>query len=385
MMRVLPLADRLRAFHEVVIATDGRRWLETIRFRGYEPHILPGIVSGAILEGGSAGLADHYIRQAVAWDLDLLRRLQPRVVVIDWRPSMRLAAAILGLPVVAIANVHVTRAYRGRRAAPALHPIVRRVGQRAGDLLMPLLEPVFQRVWARPYQQIAREHGAEGWADLRDYIIGDVTLYPDLPCLAPARPGSGIYIGPLISPPAADKLPALRGPVLYISTGSEDVQRFAPQLVAAIGDWPGDVVVTRGSNADQGVWPAGWIVRNYVDPAALYAGGRPVVWVYHGGNGSSYQLLQRWVAAPHATHGAVALPFHVEHQWNVRTMRRLGAVSVDALAQRLDDPAQQRRVGGALRALAATPLPPPPQPLVQEVRTYGDAVGRAVAEIERWL
>lgn len=385
MMRVLPIADQLRKHRSVAIGTDGHRWLEAIRFRGYEPHVLPGVISGAILEGGSAGLADHYIKQAVDADLALLRRLQPRVVVIDWRPSMRLAASILGIPVIAIANVHVTRAYRGWRAAPALHPIVCRVGQHVGDLLMPLLEPIFQRAWARPYQQIARAHGVKGWADLRDYIVGDVTLYPDLPSLMPARSGSGTFIGPLISPPAADGLPALRGPVLCISMGSEDAQRFAPQIVAAVGDWPGDVVVTLGSRTAQGVWPERWIERNYINPAALWAQGHPVVWLYHGGNGSSYQLLQRWVAAPHTTHGAVILPFHVEHQWNAKMMQRLGAASVGALAQRLDDPAQQQQVGHALRTLAAAPLPPPPRRLVQDVQTYQDAVGRAVREIERWL
>jgi len=384
-MRVLPIADRLRGHRAVEIGTDGQRWLEAIRYRGYEPHVLPGVVSGANLEAGSVALADRYIQQVVDADMALLQRLQPRLVVIDWRPSMRLAAAILGIPVVAIANVHVTRAYRGWRAAPALHPLVRRVGQRVGDMLMPLLEPVFQRAWARPYQRIAQAQGIRGWPDLRDYIAGDVTLYPDLPSLAPARAGSGTFIGPLISSPVAGEVPALRGPILYITAGSDDMQRFAPQIVAAARDWPGDVVVTRGGYADQGVWPTHWIAQNYVELGALYAQGLPVVWLYHGGNGSSYQLLQRWVAAPRATHGAVILPFHVEHQWNSKMMQRLGAASVSVLAQRLDDPAHQQRVSEALRVLAAAPQPPPPLRLVREVQTYQDAVGRAAREIEQCL
>ena len=68
---------------------------------------------------------------------------------------MRLAAALQGIPVVAIANVQVTKRYSGPQAAPARHPLTQLLGQRGADRLMPRVAPVFVRQWAAPYRAAA--------------------------------------------------------------------------------------------------------------------------------------------------------------------------------------------------------------------------------------
>jgi hypothetical protein len=140
---------------------------------------------------------------------------------------MRLAAVLMNIPVVAIVNAHVTRHYRGPLAAPEQHPITRRLGRRVADRLMPLLAPIFHRCWAWLYQEYARTHGNRGWSDLRNYLVSDSTLFPDLPSLAPARLDSGISIGwPAGAVPLPlEPLPPLRDPVLYLSLGSLSTDR----------------------------------------------------------------------------------------------------------------------------------------------------------------
>jgi len=301
-------------------------------------------------------------------------------VLLDWRPSMRLAAAILGIPVVALVNAHVTRQYRGPLAAPEQHPITRRVGRRLADRLMPIVSPFFYRQWARPYQQYARAHGHRGWSDLRDYLTGDSTLYPDLPSLAPTRPGKGIHIGPLVQYPLpTEPLPPLRDPVLYLTLGSLSTgPKTTAALIAAVVGWPGSVIATHaGWTRD---WPAEWVTAEYVDPFMIMQQGHRAAWMFHSGNGSSYQLLQLWAMNHTQCAGAIALPFHVEQEWNAHKLADLGVVTMIGSLHNLGN-----AVRDALMALPDHRLPPPPAQLTQELALYADAPQRAAEEVRRWL
>lgn len=381
--RVLAVADVLREQGQaVLLATDGVPWIAIATQRGIAVEVLPPIVSTAGLGGGSLALPAAMVHAAIRADIELLRRIRPRLVLLDWRPSMRTAAAICGVPVAAIVNAQVTRHYAGRLAAPARHPITRIVGQRLADRLMPLLAPVFFRRWARPYQQVARAHGCAGWPDLRDYLTGDITLYPDLPSLAPTRNG-GTYIGPLIQYPLpATPLPPLRDPVLYVTIGSlPGDSRTTSALAAAIAGWPGSVVATRGGRDT--AWPESWISVEYTDPLALTQAGDRVAWVYHGGNGSSYQLLTAWADDPARCAGAVALPFHVEQDWNATRLARLGVVRAIHSFHYLDrDRDQVRRSIAALQDTALLPMSPA---LAHEIAASTHAARRAAQELAPWM
>jgi UDP:flavonoid glycosyltransferase YjiC (YdhE family) len=250
---------------------------------------------------------------------------------------------------------------------------------------MPWLAPCFFHQWARPYQIYARAHGHAGWPDLRDYLVGDRdgdrigTLYPDLPLLAPTIPRSGRYIGPLADYPLPfDPLPTLCSPVLYITLGSVPATQFVDALVSAVGDWPGSVVATRGGRG--GDWPAHWISVNYADPVQVCKQVDWMAWLFHAGNGSSYQLLQSWTAAPQHCAGAVALPFHAEQQWNADHLAGLGAVRAIGSLHHL--------TGSVIQVLIQPPettLPLPPDFLVAELTAYAHAPQRAAKEILRWL
>lgn len=213
-------------------------------------------------------------------------------------------------------------------------------------------------------------------------MTGDITLYPDLPSLAPTRNG-GTYIGPLIQYPLpASPLPPLQDPVLYVTIGSLPADpRTTAALDTAVDGWPGSVVATRGGRDT--TWPDSWISVEYTDPLALAQAGYRVAWIYHGGNGSSYQILNAWVADHTRVAGAVALPFHVEQHWNATRLAAFGAVrAIHSLHRLVRDAGDVRR---AIASLRATSLPPPPPTLVRELETYADSAQRAAREVSPWL
>lgn len=155
--RVLAVAEVLRERgHPIVVATDGTPWLPIATQQGFAVEVLPTIVSTVGLGGGSLALPAEMVRATISADITLLRRVQPRLILLDWRPSMRVAAAICGVPVVAIVNAQVTRHYSGPLAAPERHPITRVVGQRLADRLMPLLSRSSSAVGPGP---TSRSHG----------------------------------------------------------------------------------------------------------------------------------------------------------------------------------------------------------------------------------
>src|SRR5437016_6097580 len=106
--RPLAVADILRTQGiDVCVATNERPWVPIARARGYPIEYLPTIIDSEALRRGSLALSDDLVEAAMTADLALLDRYKPHVVLLDWRPSMRLAAAIKGVPVVAIVNAHV--------------------------------------------------------------------------------------------------------------------------------------------------------------------------------------------------------------------------------------------------------------------------------------
>lgn len=121
----------------------------------------------------------------------------------------------------------------------------------------------------------------------------------------------------------------------------------------------------------------------YTDPLALTQAGYRVAWIYHGGNGSSYQILNAWVADHTRVAGAIALPFHVEQHWNATRLAALGAVcSIHSFHRLAGDVGDARQ---AIATLRATALPPPPPPLVHEIAAYADSAQRAARELGPWL
>ncbi len=382
-MRIIAIANAMRSEHTVSLATDGG-WEDVFLRYGYEYKRLTGTLVEKALESSSLSTPLSRLHQTLIDDILLLEQQKPDLVVTDWRPTMRLAAKIVGIPCIAVVNPHITRSYRGRRAAPAEHPIVKWFGQQFGDMLMPILEPIFQRIWAKPYRQLAQIYGLKGWHDLRDYVIGDATLYPDLPSLNPVRSNKGIFVGPITLSPAITELPQLHSPVLYITAGSEKLHQFADNIVQIVNPWPGSVVVTLGGYPAREAWPDHWVVRDYVDLKSIYAQNVDIVWLYHGGNGSSYQLIKHWVESTQ-TRGASILTFHVEHQWNRAKIQQLGLSRYSTSIHKIYQNHHRIKLRKALFYSLENHLDRPPANIVDEIEKYSNSAQIAAREIQKWL
>lgn len=164
-------------------------------------------------------------------------------------------------------------------------------------------------------------------------------------------------------------------------TAGSDVFPQPRELVDVIGPWPGSVVITRGGYAVE--WPQAWISVEYAHPAAIAAHTRCMIWLYHGGNGTSYQLLRQWAACDGVTAGAVALPINVEHQWNAAKLGRLGVVQTTYPIAAIPSPIVTAHIRRTLTDLSDRPVPPSAD-VIHAVQRYADAPERAAQEVLLW-
>ncbi|HIQ02232.1 MAG TPA: hypothetical protein EYH30_08920 [Anaerolineales bacterium] len=303
------------------------------------------------------------VRREVEWELDVVRRFRPHLLVGDaWLPTS-IVGRLTGLPVVQIIRA-------------AAHPACPRL------------------VWWRsvpsqirpPDVATAFNPALEGWGlpsirRAEDLLDGDLLLVPSIPSLDPLPPDveRTHYVGPLVrtalrraqgTAPDEGRLPeglaALNGdrPVLYVTMGGgSDLVRGVdpmPLWAAAFAGTDWEVIVSTGGGPVPRRWRGKERFRVFPwvpGPAVI---GRADAVLFHGGYGTMMETVRAGVPS-------VVVPFHTEQEGNGRRLERAGAARV--LAPRDEDlrPLEGRWGGGMFVALVCRHIPFRPQQVREAV------------------
>lgn len=267
---------------------------------GFRRHVIrsrsPREVEQAVARGGRPyrrGTLARYLED----DLRVLDRVEPRLVVGDLRWSLLVAAPLRGVPHAALANAYWSPWAIRRRYPLPDHPIVRLLGERLAAQHFPVARPwVFRRL-ARPLDALRARHGLPPLGGLEELLVaGDLTLYADVPELAPTRdlPPSHRYLGPVLwspdvpLPPWWDALDPRR-PSIYVTLGSSGRVETLPRIVAALARLDADVLVATAGRTALGSTPPNVHVAELL-PGHL-AARRSAVVVCNGGSSTGYQAL----------------------------------------------------------------------------------------------
>ena len=292
--------------------------------RGYR---LATISSQQFLDALAAGARLYQpatLDQYVAADRELIQRVQPDLVVGDFRLSLAVSAPLCKVPYATITNAYWSP-YSTRRWMPLPeHAIERMFGAKLGSALFRLVQPLVFRYHALPVNRLRRRWGLSGLGDLRGaYTHADYTWYADISAIAPthALPGNHRYLGPVLWSPPAD-LPAWWGelstdkPIIYASLGSSGNTRVLPELLRAVESLPVTMVLATAGRIPSAGFPENVLAAEYV-PGEL-AAARAAVVVCNGGSPSVYQAL---------SHGApvLGIPSNMDQHLAMEPVDRLGA------------------------------------------------------------
>jgi UDP:flavonoid glycosyltransferase YjiC (YdhE family) len=254
----------------------------------------------AALARGTLPYTRRVIERYIEEDLRILDRVEPDVVVGDFRLSLGISAATRGVPHVALINAvwspHVQRAI----PLPE-HPMTRVLGLRLASALFPVFQPIAFASLARPFDRARRARGLPALGGLLEtYCSGDFTAYPDLPDLFEFRqlPSTHRFIGaatfgPAVSLPAWwDKVPSSR-PWVFVAMGSSGKASALPGILDALSTLDVEVLVAtseRGAVVPTrpNLWVTQWLP---LDPVLT----RTSVVVGNGGAGAVYFALAHGV------------------------------------------------------------------------------------------
>ena len=346
----------------VVMAVDDR-YRDVCPGEGWPVERIASLPTARFLEALRTGSPIHdraSFDAAVDDDLALLARVQPAVVVGDFRLSLGVSARLAGIP-----YINVTNAYWSPYARPTWHvpslPWTRFVPGVIADRVFRAVRPIAFRIHASAMEASRRARGvrALGRDLLAHYTDGDVTLYADPPELVPLvdAPPTHRHLGPIAwSPPLPlpswwDALDRRHG-VIYVTLGSSGSAARLPAVLSGLATLGLPVVVATAGAPCPAALPGNVHVAPYLPGDDVAAQSRLVV--CNGGSPTSQQAL---------LHGApvLALPSNLDQVLNSRYLCDAGVAKslrvevstparIETAARALLDDA---RVGERVRATAA--------------------------------
>jgi UDP:flavonoid glycosyltransferase YjiC (YdhE family) len=300
------------------------------------------------------------VRREVEWELDLVERFRPDVLVGDAWLLTHIVGRLAGLPVAQIIR-------------SAAHPACPQlVWWRAlpSAIRSPDIAPVFSPAllqWGLPSIRRAE-----------DLLDGDLLIIPSIPELdpVPADAERTHYVGPLVRSCTADKnlpdwLAALQGarPIVYVTVGggSNAVRRMnlLPFWESAFAGTDWEIIVSTGGRPVPGRWRRRGTLRVFpwVPGAAMVARADGVV--FHGGYGTMMETVRAGVPS-------VVVPFHSEQESNGRRLQQSGAAKVLSPSDADLEPLKGQWGGGEFTALACRHMPFRPNQIRESVSAILD-------------
>jgi len=305
------------------------------------------------------------LERYVADELRILKEVRPAVVVGDFRLSLAVSAAQVGVHCASLINAYWSP-YAVRESWPVPdHPIVRLVGaERAAKYFPQALPKVFGH-FAAPLNAVRKRHGLAPFASLSHQLcFGDSVLHPDIPelCQLAGAPASHVFLGavpwsPRISSPSPCLVPpgSAAPPLVYVTLGSSGDVAALPAVLAGLGGLPVRGVLATAGRATPKL-PANFVAADYVPGEVLSAHAQFVV--TNGGSSTGYQALAAGVPV-------LGIPSNLDQYLTMQAITQHGAgitlrsggltrEEVQKAAVRLlDAPAIKRRAAALAQHFAA--------------------------------
>ena len=254
------------------------------------------------------------VRREVEWELEVVRRFDPHLLVGDAWLLTSVVGRLAGLPVVQIvrsaAHPAGPRLVWWREVPPGIRP----------PDIRPVFNPVLER-WGLP--PVSRAE---------DLLDGDLLLVPSIPSLDPLPQGAERtrYVGPLVrrdggggEVPAEMDIGSDHRPFIYVTVGggSESVRgvELLPLWEEAFAGTGWEVVVSTGGRPTGKVTGRAVRVFPWVPGPAMVS--RADLVLFHGGYGTMMETVRAGVPS-------VVVPFHAEQEANGRRLQQNGAAEV---------------------------------------------------------
>ncbi len=277
------------------------------------------------LSRGAPLYDEETLEAYVKEDLEVIARVNPDVVIGDFRLSLSVSARIAKVHYIALANAYWSPYYKPRGWPVPQLPLTRVLPIRLAEALFRFARPTAFAMHSRPLNRVRRRHGLHDLGlDLRTaYTDADEVLYADLPELfpIPQLPLAHRFSGPAIWEPACpvpdwwNRLPDDR-PLLYVTLGSSGQAALLPSVVATLGALDVTAVVATAGRITIADLPPNVHASELLP--GIEAARRASLVICNGGSLTSYQGLSAGVPI-------LGLPGNLDQFLNMQAIGQAGA------------------------------------------------------------
>ena len=242
---------------------------------------------------------EEWIRRCVEAEQALVRQVQPSLLIADFRPTLRITAALEGIDIACIDAAYNLPNYSS-----------------------PIRLPDYFPLQASYFDEYLAEHFTQTQPHRSAFLMADVPQFH--PSAGPV-PASHHYVGPLIEDePIADEPPEALSdegwntslPLIYFNAGSTGVDdRFLPAVLRALAPLPYRLLVTTAGRYAVEAPSANVRIVEYL-PARL-AMRQAALFIGIGGIGSIYHALAEGVPI-------IGAPEHLDQEYHLNRVRDLG-------------------------------------------------------------
>jgi UDP:flavonoid glycosyltransferase YjiC (YdhE family) len=237
------------------------------------------------------------LRSYVREDLDLIEKVQPNLIVGDFRLSLSVSARVAGVPYIAIGNSWWSPGCSAKyELGDSFFGDL--LGHRLSQSFFSLIRPLAFRAHARPLNAVRREWGMAPLADVRSvYTDADLVLYADSPDLQDGLdlPDHHRFVGPVAWEPVCHKpewwseLEQSQRPTIYVTLGSTGNTSVLPSVLRALNKLEVNILLARNGHNVPAELQKGLYAADYIPGSAAMK--LASVAVFNGGIGTATQAL----------------------------------------------------------------------------------------------
>ncbi len=242
----------------------------------------------------SAEVLERYIKS----DLELIEKIQPDLIIGDFRLSLSVSARLKNTPYVAISNTYWTIYSDNAYHVPQL-PMTKILGVGLSQILFNLSRPLVFATHCMPLNKVRKKYGMPSlgndlravYSDADQLWLADMAEY--FPIASTAQ--NAHYIGPLPWSPSnqvPDWWDALdeSKPIIYVTLGSSGQVNLLPVVLDALASLPVSVIAVTAGRTKLSSIPDNTYISEYLpgDKAAA----RASLMICNGGSLSTYQAIQ---------------------------------------------------------------------------------------------
>lgn len=318
LLRCIEIAKVLRKRGETVLFAASGIYIDILKRHQFECH--PVFTNDPVhtMRVTRAGMFRYYnkhlLRQSVESEIDCLKKIEPKVVVGDFRWTLRISAEYCKIPYVGIINTIWTPYYAEFRSISEKMVLRKLFGRTFMEHVSPVGQKVMMYRRGKPFYKLRKELGITPIRNLNLEMYGEYNLMPDIPELCPTKdlPNNFKYIGPLFARDESlpvDEPPRLPDkPYLYVTLGSTATPKMIQLIFDAFGNKDVPLVMSTGKQPITVPIPKNVYIFDYLPAKAAFKNAQAVL--CHGGQGTLYQALS--YAVP-----IIGIATHNDQQWNL--------------------------------------------------------------------